>query len=79
MAEIIAEGEMQAVSTSDIKTDEYQLVKWCGIPYTLQESNVNTSFLANDKMEPRKMVCKAMYYNLVQLKDMKYWYVFFKI
>ena len=74
MAEKIAEGEVGAVSTSDDKTDGYYLVKWCGIPYTLQESVVNTSFLDNDTMEPGEMVCKAMYYNPVQLENMKYWY-----
>ena len=74
MAEKIAEGEVGAVSTSDDKTDGYYLVKWCGSPYTLQESTVNTSFLDKDAMEPGEMVCKAIYYNPMQLEDMKYWY-----
>ena len=78
MAEKIAEGEVGAVSTSDDETDGYYLVKWCGIPYTLQESAVNTSFLDNDTMEPGEMVCKAIYYNPVQLEDMKYWYTLSK-
>ena len=78
MAEKIAEGEVGAVSTSDDKTDGYYLVKWCGIPYTLQESVVNRSFSDNDIMEPGEMVCKAIYYNPVQLEDMKYWYVLSK-
>ena len=73
--EKIAEGEVGAVLTYDDKTDGYYLVKWCGIPYTLQESVVNTSFSDNDTMEPGEMVCKAMYYNPVQLEDMRYWYV----
>ena len=51
MAEKIINGDVGAVSTSDEKTDGYYLVKWCGSPYKLQESLVNTSFLGNGTIE----------------------------
>ena len=48
MAEKIINGDVGALLTSDENTGGYYVVKWCGNPYKLQESLVNTSFLGKD-------------------------------
>ena len=71
MAEKIINRDVGAVSTSDDKTDGYYLIKWCGNPYTLQESLVNTSFLGNNTIESGAMVCDAVYLNPLPYENLK--------
>jgi hypothetical protein len=72
MAKTIVEDSFGAFLTGDPDVEGYNMVKWAGTPYMLQDDVILAEYTQNIKILGGKLVCKTPYLNPVPRARLEY-------